>query len=233
MQERFERVVNSVLVIAAVAIAASVAHHEFGARQVAAAPPTTASPVFMKEWQDALPAGIAIGSRDSRVKIVEFADLECPFCGSFHSAVTDVLREQQGRVSLVFVHFPLSIHRFAVQAARAAECAEVQGRFGDLVTLVFAKQDSLGIKSWESFAAELGMKDTASFAKCARDPTPVTRIRAGQVVGERFQIHGTPTVIVNGWRYNAPPSKEELLRVVGALLKGETPFGTTRAGRGN
>jgi hypothetical protein len=92
---------------------------------------------------------------------------------------------------MVFVHFPLPIHRFAVQAAQATECASLKGRFLNFIDAVYRKQDSLGLKSWGSYALE-----------------------AGRELGLRWQILGTPTVIINGLRYASPPTKREIDRVI-------------------
>lgn len=89
---------------------------------------------------------------------------------------------------------------------------------------VYAKQDSLGLKSWDSFAADAGIADTAATAHCATDPAPVKQIQAGQALGDQLQLHATPTVIVNGWRYPMSPSKTELKRAIDALVKGRAPF---------
>jgi hypothetical protein len=115
---------------------------------------------------------------------------------------------------MVFVHFPLPIHRFAVQAAQATECASLKGRFLNFIDAVYRKQDSLGLKSWGSYALEAGIVDTAAIARCAHDSTPFKRVEAGRELGLRWQILGTPTVIINGLRYASPPTKREIDRVI-------------------
>ncbi len=156
--------------------------------------------------------------------IVEFVDLECPACRAFHVTLEEVLRTHPQDVSLLYVAYPLPIHRFALGAARAAECAHRYGRFREWVDVVYDKQDFLGLKSWGAYAKEAGLPDTATISGCATDPTPVGRIEGGLALGKKIHVMGTPTVIVNGWRFQYPPTKEELTNVVEAIAKGEGPF---------
>lgn len=142
------------------------------------------------------------------------------------------MKAQPHEISLLYVAYPLAMHRFALGAARAAECAYHFGRFREWVDDVYDKQDSLGLKTWSSYAQEAGIPDTTGISLCARNPAPVARIRAGIALGNRIHIAGTPTVIVDGWRFSSPPNEEELTRVVKAIAKGQAPFGTRSHGTG-
>ncbi len=70
------------------------------------------------------------GNPNAPVKIVEYSDMECPFCKRFHSTMQQAMDEygKDGRVAWVYRHFPLdSIHSKARTEAVASECA---GEFG-------------------------------------------------------------------------------------------------------
>lgn len=71
-----------------------------------------------------------LGNPEAPVKIVEFSDLECPFCKSFHPTLKRIIEEygRDGQVAWVYRHFPLdSIHPKARKEAEAAECAAELG----------------------------------------------------------------------------------------------------------
>lgn len=71
-----------------------------------------------------------LGSPNAPVKIVEFSDLECPFCKRFHPTMQQVIDEygKNGQVAWVYRHFPLdSIHPKARKEAEASECANELG----------------------------------------------------------------------------------------------------------
>jgi protein-disulfide isomerase len=72
------------------------------------------------------------GGRDAKVSVVEFSDLECPFCQRFHPTMQRLIEEYDGQVNWVYRHFPLtSLHPKAPKEAEAAECAgELGGNDG-------------------------------------------------------------------------------------------------------
>src|SRR3989338_8147641 len=71
------------------------------------------------------------GNPNAPVKIVEYSDMECPFCKGFHSTMQQIMDEYEkdGKVAWVYRHFPLdSIHPVKARAeAVAAECAKELG----------------------------------------------------------------------------------------------------------
>jgi protein-disulfide isomerase len=167
-----------------------------------------------------------LGDSSAPVKIVEFSDLECPYCKRFNEERIPSIRQEFGpQVTIVFVHFLLPMHRFARPAARAAECAGAQDRFGEFVETVFRKQDSLGLKSWGDYAKEAGVRDSTKFWACVREQTPVAAIEAGKAAGTRLGVRGTPALMVNGWLYDAPPDDTILSRDIRRLLDGRSPTG--------
>lgn len=218
MKNSLERLLSATLSMAAALIAVALIHREFFAK---APPPVVAesdTPQMVSSWKDALPVGVRFGPASSKVTIVEFADLECPFCRQFHQVARKVMKEHPADVSLVFVQYPLAMHRFARPAARAAECASSSGRFEELVDVVYDKQDSLGIKTWASFGREAGIADSAKFQRCALASGTYPRIEAGLALGTKFQVRGTPTVIVNGWKLPGTPVYSVLDSVVEAQI---------------
>ena len=93
------------------------------------------------------------GNINAPITILEFSDLECPFCSRFHPTVLQVLKEYGDQVRWIYRHFPLSIHPQAVPAALASECvAEQKGDegFWQFVDTVFGQLSTKKLrKSWE------------------------------------------------------------------------------------
>ena len=84
-----------------------------------------------------------LGSLDAPVKLVEYSDLQCPFCGRFHPTMQRVAKEYGDQVAWVYRHFPLeSIHPNARPLANASECAANLGgndSFWKFVDAVFGQ----------------------------------------------------------------------------------------------
>jgi protein-disulfide isomerase len=196
---------TGLIVVAAVAVAAANIHREFFRQTPITATGSFAPPTYLKNWKTMLSAGTLIGDSAAPVKIIEFADLECPGCRLFHTRERQLPASMRSDVAVIFVHYPLSMHRFAIPAARAAECARSENKFSSLIDVLFDKQDSLGLKPWVAYAAEAGVRDTAAFGRCAGGTGNTRQIEAGQALGKTIGVDGTPTIIINGWRFTSPP----------------------------
>jgi protein-disulfide isomerase len=179
-------------------------------------------PRYVERWRDAIPVGLSLGNAEAPLQLVEFTDFECPFCRRFHEEVVPKLFTAfPDSVDLVLVHFPLPMHRFSDAAARAAECGGADGSSPRaLIDELYAKQDSFGLKTWTSFAAEAGVADSSAFSRCISSPTTFPRIAAGKRFAASFGVHGTPGVMLNGWLFDAPPSDSSLIATARLLLAG-------------
>jgi protein-disulfide isomerase len=145
-----------------------------------------------------------MGPQGAKVTILEFADFECPACRQFEPTLRAARAKYPSDVAVVFRHWPLPYHHFALPAARAAECANAQGRFEAMHDLLYARQDSLGLKSFASFAADAGVADTAAFDVCNRSGGPVMALAADTTDARQLGGRGTPTVVVNGLLLGVP-----------------------------
>lgn len=104
----------------------------------------------------------------------------------------------------------------------SSECAFEQNRFGEFENTVYAKQDSLGLKAWTAYAVDAGVADTTRFARCVRDTTALPRVEDGLAIGQKLGVRGTPTVIINGWRFARPPY-DSLKVFISDILAGRAP----------
>ena len=81
------------------------------------------------------------GPKDAKITFVEFSDFQCPFCNRVYPTINQLMKDYDGKVQLVFKHFPLiSIHPHAQKAAEAAECAKDQGKFWEFHDALFENQ---------------------------------------------------------------------------------------------
>lgn len=140
-------------------------------------------------------------SENAVVTVVEYADLQCPACKAAHSLLVDPLVEKYGtQIRYEYRHFPLmSIHRYAMDAAQASECAADQGKFWEFVDMAFENQDSLGPQALDQWGQELGL-DADLYGRCRRSGIKRDLVQASYDEGREMGVTGTPTFFVNGER---------------------------------
>lgn len=163
------------------------------------------SPYRIAQWESYLSGAILAGDARAHVTIVEFADFQCPYCQEMAKALKAVASDNEGAVRIVFRNLPLSIHRYSRAAALAGACADAVGMFSPLHDGLFARQDSIGRTPWAVLAADAGIADTASFARCVRDSVFVARVVNDQHDAQRLGIHATPTLLIDGWNIGSNP----------------------------
>lgn len=203
-----DSIANAALVVCALSVGASVTYRAFQRPRPAAA---ATAPTQMRAWNEALSLGRPISGDDTAsTTIAIFGDLQCPACKGYHEGVVQrILEDHPHDVRVLFLSFPLSYHKYALPAARATECISSAGETRQWIDVLYAKQDSLGLKSWGAFAAEAGVADTATIAQCADDRSTPPKIAAVLKLGHDV-VRGTPTVAINGWVYPHPPSLEQI-----------------------
>src|SRR6478609_1741328 len=78
------------------------------------------------------------------VTVLEYGDLECPYCRAAAPVLRELVDTSAGRVRLVWRHFPLfEVHPHALTAALASEAAAVHGKFWQWHDQCFADQAHL------------------------------------------------------------------------------------------
>ncbi len=150
-----------------------------------------------------------IGSLDAEIFIVEYSDLECPFCKRYHDTALTLLKEDyqnDERVAFVFRHFPLAVpyisrelHASADEQAVAAECIAKYGgeeKFFEFVDHTFATTSSDGrydLSKLPDIAEDLGV-DREKFTTCYQNEETRPIIDEAFAEGAGAGVNGTPTV---------------------------------------
>lgn len=148
----------------------------------------------------AVPVGDApvLGRRDAPVTIVEFIDLQCPFCKRAQSTLEQVRKRYPDDVRIVFKHLPLPFHQRALPAAHALECARDQGVFWAMQDLVWEDQQNLSDEDLRARAARIDRVSLSRFDHCTSQRIHQDRIDAQMAEAARFGARGTPAFFING-----------------------------------
>ena len=138
------------------------------------------------------------GAPAAPIAIIEYADFECSFCGQFMREVYPQIIEnyiQKGKVKYVYRDLPMPNHTHAMPAARAARCADEQGKFWEMHESLFANQEALEKRDIANRALALGL-DTNRFADCVASEKHADEIRKDALEAQKMGIEGTPTFLL-------------------------------------
>jgi protein-disulfide isomerase len=149
--------------------------------------------------------GYLLGDPNAPVQVLEFADFECPACGSFTTLTEPDVRKrlvETGQISFRFLDFPLSMHRNSWDASMAAACANEQGKFWEMHDQIFANQDRWATQVtnrpravFTPLAQSIGL-DMAKWNQCYDEQRYKQQIAANLREGERRRVGSTPTFVI-------------------------------------
>lgn len=142
------------------------------------------------------------GTKGAPIKIVEYSDFQCPYCGRGFATLQEVLKKYNGKVEFMFKNLPLPMHPLAMPAAKRFEAIALQDpakayKFHNEVFQNQRKLNSDGEKFLDAMAAKVG----ANVAKMKKDmdgEEVKKRIEADMAEAEKFGISGTPGFVVQG-----------------------------------
>lgn len=138
------------------------------------------------------------GNPNAVLTLVEFTDLECPYCAQIAPVLDSVAKAYPNDVKVVFKHFPLSFHPKARAAAAAAMAAGNQGKFFEFRYRVAPHFRSLGDSLYLAVAQELKLDVERFKQEMALTPEIGRVLDADMELGRKVGVEGTPTIFVNG-----------------------------------
>ena len=115
--------------------------------------------------------------------------------------IEQVLEKNPETVKVVFKHFPLKIHKYALKAALASLSAGKQKKFWPFHDRLFKDYNKLNDKKVRQIANDLGL-DLEAFEEEWNDPTALRRVKQDVQEGIKAGVRGTPTIFVNGQKLN-------------------------------
>ncbi len=162
--------------------------------------------------------GPSKGPENAPITIVEFSDFQCPFCSKALPNVDEVMKAYEGKVRLVFRHYPLSFHKEAPKAAEASLCAADQNKFWEYHDKLFANQGALKVEDLKKHAADLGL-DVARFNECLDSGKKAEIVKKDTEDGEKAGVTGTPAFFINGIALSGAVPASEFKSIIDAELK--------------
>jgi protein-disulfide isomerase len=174
------------------------------------------------------------GTPEAKVTIVNFDDLECPYCARMHEQLFPAtLDRYKGQIKFYYKDFPLvEIHPWAMHAAVNANCLADQSgdAYWKFVDYVHSHGDEVtgtahdvqqASKTLDKLAHEEGQRSKLDMAKldaCIAKQDEVT-VRASMKQGDSLGVNGTPTLFINGERISGALPQAELWIAIDRALR--------------
>ena len=138
------------------------------------------------------------GDRNAQVLLIEYSDLECPFCKRFHPTAQQAVDEYKGQVAWVYRHFPIdSLHSKADKEAEATECAGELGgedafwKMTDKIFEVTPSNNGLNLDDLPNLASQIGL-NSGKFKACLDNGKYAQRVEDDYQGGIKAGVTGTP-----------------------------------------
>jgi protein-disulfide isomerase len=145
-----------------------------------------------------------VGNPNAQVKVIEYADLECPYCKTFQTTMHQIMDfyGESGKVAWVYRPFPLAqLHSKAPKEAEAAECAGDQGgatayyKFIDGVYAVTPGSNGLDLAQLPVIAGQFGL-NVETFNQCLNSGKFTQKIQSSYNEAIKAGGQGTPFVLI-------------------------------------
>ena len=160
-----------------------------------------------------------IGDKNAPIKIVEFADFQCPACAAAYPITKKIIEQNSQKVYFVARHYPLPSHDNAQIAAKAVEAAANQGKFWEMYELLFLRQKDWSGKNnaeeiFTDYAKELSL-DIETFENDL-DPA-VGTINTDYADGNKLGVNSTPTFFINGQKYTGVITEDQFQQILNSI----------------
>jgi protein-disulfide isomerase len=145
-----------------------------------------------------------LGNPNATVKVIEYADLECPYCKVFNTTMHQVMDYygQSGNVAWIYRPFPLGqIHSKAPKEAEAAECAADQGgsaeffKYIDQIYTITPSENNLDLAQLPAIAQQQGL-DMTQFNSCLNSGKYATKVQDSYNDAIKAGGTGTPFILI-------------------------------------
>ncbi len=142
------------------------------------------------------------GIKGAPIRIVEWSDFQCPYCARVGPGLKQLVAKYPKQVSVTFKQYPLSFHKQAFKAAEASLAAAAQGKFWEMHDILFQNMKALHEDKLLVYAQQLGL-DMEKFKADLTGGTYAAQVRAEMKEGSAIGVRGTPSIYVNGRKYQA------------------------------
>ncbi|MBI5963390.1 MAG: DsbA family protein [Chloroflexi bacterium] len=168
-----------------------------------------------------------MGSPDAPVRIIEYGDYQCPYCLKFWSETEPLLIEEYVNTSKVYFEYR-SVGEFlgaeSGWAAQGAYCAGDQGKFWEYHNTLFSNWSGENVGDFTQdklikYAQALDL-NMAEFESCISEEKHKGTVEQDAAQAEADGVHATPTLFINGVKYEGAQPYHALKYLIDQALNG-------------
>lgn len=162
---------------------------------------------------------ITNGDSKAKVTLIEYSDFQCPACSAYYPLVKQLLADEKGKIYYVYRMFPLTnIHPNSHISAQAAYAAYKQGKFFEMMDLLFTKQNDWAPlqdpRSTFTDYAKILKLDVNKFTAEMNSDEAKNYVNDFENEATNEGINATPTFIINGVKITNPASYDDFKKLI-------------------
>lgn len=166
---------------------------------------------------------VRLGTRDAEITIVDYTDLQCPYCGKAHATLKKLLETYDGRIEIQIKQTPLDFHPLAGPGAKYLVAIALQDpeKAAQFYELVIANQRLLNEYRetfYDGLASALDV-DVTSLKATLESPDVLKIIERDKAEAQAIEVSGTPTFIINGVKVAGAYPIETFTEIIDKLLE--------------
>ncbi len=171
--------------------------------------------------------GNLLGAKNPALIIKDYSDFECPYCATLNEYFIRLVKDFDN-VMILHYDFPLSSgcnpyvksdgHKYSCKAALYARAAKQQGKYWDMVSLLFKNQKNLSDENLLILAKSLNL-DIIKLKSYVNNPKNLEKLKKEASKGVKMGINLTPTFYIGMKKYEGIMPYEELKKEVENSLR--------------
>jgi protein-disulfide isomerase len=173
-------------------------------------------PVELESQIESLPGVVTVGNPRGDVTIVEFYDLNCPYCRKAAADLAALLKADR-ELKVVLVPFPvLGIPSIAASRVELAVAKLARARFYDFHQKVYAGRGVIDANRALAAAKEIGLRPEQVIG-AANDDSVTETMKAHVRLGDSMGLAATPSFVIKGVAIVGHPGRAALAAIIRSI----------------
>ena len=158
-----------------------------------------------------------LGSAKAPITIVEFGDFACTNCEQAFPTIREISLKYKNDIKYIWRDYPI-VADYSALLALAGRCAGEQGLFWPMHDKLFQNQGISTTDQLSALANQIGA-DTTRFNECITKQKYLSKIQKDLTDGQEFNISGTPTYFINGYKIEGNIPRDTFFKIINELKK--------------